>query len=80
MAQAWWENTHPEIPHPTKYPTPGPTLLLQKGRYNFYDGRPSEDGVRFIWRLNGKLQSRPARMDDLADIDLLLNLARQQGW
>jgi hypothetical protein len=79
MAQAWWE-TVAEIPHPN-HPLPGPRLLFQKGLYHFYDGRPSESGVRFIWRMDsGRLQSRPAVIDDLKDIDVLLKLARQQGW
>jgi hypothetical protein len=79
MAQAWWE-TIDEIPHPD-HPPPGPTLYFQKGRYHFHDGRPSEDGVRFIWRQDtGHLQSRPARIDGLKDIDQLMTLARQRGW
>jgi hypothetical protein len=76
---AWWV-PQDEIAHPN-HPQGGPKLLFQKGAYHF-DNQSPEDGVRFVWKLaNGKLQARgPARIDDLADIALLVQLARGRGW
>ena len=74
MAQAWWVTTH-EVVSP-KYDAPGPALLLQRGTYHFHDGRPSEPGYRFVWRVNGRLQARPARIDSLSDMEQLIALAR----
>jgi hypothetical protein len=74
MAQAWWETTS-EVPK-----TGGDQLYLQKGFYHFHDKRPSEPGIRFIWRVNGKLQSRPARIDCINTVESLLELARRDGW
>lgn len=79
MAQAWWE-TSDEVCS-TKYNlASGTELLLQKGTYHFHDGRPSEDGFRVIWRNQGRLQSRPARFDDLVEIDALVRAGRLKGW
>ncbi|AIQ91177.1 protein of unassigned function [Methylobacterium oryzae CBMB20] len=78
MAQAWWE-TVDEI-KTTPYGPTGPELRLQKGVYHYYDGSPSEDGYRFIWYKNGRLQSRPARIDDMASIDALVTAGRAKGW
>jgi hypothetical protein len=78
MAQAWWE-PESEVCSPL-HPPPGPELLLQKGSYHFYDGRPAEDGYRVLWRNNGKLQARPARFDNLAELQMLLDLGRKEGW
>lgn len=79
MAQAWWE-TAAEVRSAKYNAASGTELLLQKGTYHFYDGRPAEDGYRVIWRNHGKLQSRPARFDDLAEIDALIALGRTKGW
>jgi hypothetical protein len=78
MAQAWWETTDEVITTP--YGASGPELRFQKGRYHYHDGSPPEDGYRFIWRKNGKLQSRPARMDDLTQIGSLLAAGKAKGW
>ena len=77
---ARWE-LQDEIPHPNHTPG-GPKLLFQKGAYHFDNGQPPEDGVRFVWRLaNGKLQARgPARIDDIGDVALFVQLAKQKGW
>jgi len=73
MAQAYWKIID-------EVRTSGSDLYLQKGEYHFFDGRPAEEGVRFIWRVNGKQQARPARMDSLASAQVLINLARLKGW
>lgn len=78
MAQAWWETK--DFVQSTPYGASGPELRLEQGIYHFYDKRPSEDGYRFIWRINGKLQSRPARIDDLDQIDALVRAGRAKGW
>ena len=69
-----------EVAHPG-HVQPGPCLWLQWGRYDYADGTQQE-GYRFIWtRPNGTIQARgPARIPSLADIDILMTLARQQGW
>ena len=79
MAQAWWE-TSSEVCSATYNAATGTELLLQKGTYRFHDGRSSEDGYRVIWRNQGRLQSRPARFDDLAEIDALVTAGRAKGW
>lgn len=78
MAQAWWK-TDDEV-STLPYGPSGPELRLQKGAYHYYDGSPSEDGYRFIWHLNGRLQSRPARIDDLDQIEKLVKAGRAKGW
>lgn len=78
MAQAWW-NKIDEVCSPL-HSAPGPELLLQKGTYNFYDGRPAEDGYRVIWQVNGRLQARPARFDDLNELQALIDLGWARGW
>ena len=78
MAQAWWD-TIDQVCSPL-HAAPGPELLLQKGTYSFYDGRPPEDGYRVIWRANGRLQARPARFDDLDELQSLIDLGRARGW
>jgi hypothetical protein len=57
-------------------------LCLQWGRYVYDDGSEPEEGYRFIWRRrDGSIQPRgPARIPALADIDVLVAMARQQGW
>ena len=78
MAQAWWE-TDDEVCSPI-HAAPGPELLLQKGTYNFYDGSPAEQGYRVVWRKSGRLQARPARFDDLDELQDLIELGRGRGW
>lgn len=78
MARAWWK-TEDHVTS-TRYALPGPELRLQKGVYHYYDGSPSEVGYRFIWFLNGRLQSRPARIDDLDEIDVMVRAGRAKGW
>jgi hypothetical protein len=78
MAQAWWETVDEIVTTP--YGPSGPELRFQKGRYHYYDKSPSEDGYRFIWRINGKLQSRPARIDDMAQIIGLITAGQNKGW
>ena len=78
MAQAWWE-TLEQVSSPLQ-PAGGPELLLQRGTYHFYDGSPAEDGYRFIWRVDGKLQARPARIDSLAEFQALIHHGLARGW
>lgn len=73
MAQAYWKILD-------EVRLPNADLYLQKGEYHFFDGRPFESGVRFIWRVNGKQQARPARMDNLSVVQTLIDLARDKGW
>ena len=72
MAQAWWE-TLEQVSSPLQPAGGAGTLLLQRGTYHFYDGSPAEDGYRFIWRVNGKLQARPARIVSLAEFQALIS-------
>jgi hypothetical protein len=79
MAKTWFEMRN-EVPHPD-HPLPGPTLWLQWGTYHYANGE-SQDGYRFIWtRADGSIQSRgPARIPAIVDIEVLIALARHQGW
>lgn len=79
MAQAWWE-TEDEVVSTTFNAAFGAELLMQKGIYHFHDGRPSENGYRFIWRNQGRLQSRPARIDNLLEVEALAKSGRDKGW
>lgn len=79
MAQAWWDTTD-EVCSATYNAASGTELLLQKGMYHFHDGRPVEHGFRVIWRNGGRLQSRPARFDDLSELDALIQAGRKKGW
>lgn len=69
-----------EVVHPG-HRRRGPKLALQWGRY-VYDSGSEQHGYRFIWRRpDGSIQARgPARIPALADIDVLVAIARQQGW
>jgi hypothetical protein len=41
---------------------------------------PLRHGYRVIWRANGRLQARPARFDDLGELQTLIDLGREKGW
>lgn len=73
MAQAHWKIID-------EVKTPDADLYLQKGEYHFFDGRQPEAGIRFIWRVKGKQQARPARMDNLTTAQSLIDAARSKGW
>jgi hypothetical protein len=58
-------------------------LCFQKCTYNYSDGRPSEDGYRFIWRRpNNNLQAArgQARIPNLSELDNLIADAKVAGW
>jgi len=58
-------------------------LCFQWCTYQYDDGRPEEQGYRFIWRRpDGSLQPArgQARIPSAADIFDLLRLAARDGW
>lgn len=69
-----------EVIHPD-HPEGDYRLCFQWGRL-IHDDKSVQTGYRFIWRRpNGSIQARgPARIPSLKDIDVLVSLARQQGW
>ena len=75
MAQAYWK-TIDEVPTGTS-----DQLYFQKGTYHFFNkSRNPEPGFRFIWRVHGKLQARPARIDSIQAVESLLKMARDKKW
>ena len=58
-------------------------LWFQWATYHYDDGRPAEDGYRFIWtKPDGKLQAArgQARIPTAVDLLNLLDQARKAGW
>jgi hypothetical protein len=75
---AWFDIVH-EVRHP-KHPAGDWQLVFQYGAYVHEDDR-RDSGYRFIWRRpNGDLVARPARIETMADLKLLIDIATQQGW
>lgn len=61
----------------------GWVLCLQWVRYVHPSPEAEELGYRFIWRRpNGSLQAArgQARIGSLADVELLMRMARDEGW
>src|SRR6476646_10007370 len=76
VAMAYFD-VHGSIVHPN-HPPGDWQRLCQRGELVFpeEEGGERQGGVRFIWlTANGKLSSRPCRIDSIHDIVTLLTLA-----
>jgi hypothetical protein len=58
----------------------GAVMILQKGRWEFDDGRPGHDAFRLVWREGGELHARVPLRSELPAIDALFAVARSRGW
>jgi hypothetical protein len=82
-------HTMNEVVHPN-HAESGWRLYLQWGEYRFdqCEKRDPVNGYRFVWRRPSRttagrpnaIQSRPARIPSIKDIETLISEARSQGW